>query len=341
MKNVFYFYHLNELGGVETFFWHIARKYEDWDITIFYDSGDPKQLARLRKYVDVRRHYKGQLIECEKFFTNYNVQILDDVRAKEIIQIIHADYKAQGLEPNTHPRITRYIAVSEQAKKSFEELTGLNVGLAYNPYKKEPTHRVLRLISATRLTPEKGRERIEKLAKILDDNGVLYSWEIYSNTKAFANPNVIVRKPRLDVTDFMATADFLVQLSDSEAYCYTVVEALSVGTPVIVTDLPVYDELGLDETNSIRLDLDLKDVPIGTMKKWKKRVVKYKPPEDRWGDLLADGKSKYYEKTKVRAVKPFMDLEAKAERQVGDSWTVSKARASYLEELQLVRRETI
>ena len=39
--------------------------------------------------------------------------------------------------------------------------------------------------------------------------------------------------------------------------------------------------------------------------------------------------------------KPFMDLEAKAERQVGDSWTVSKARASYLEELQLVRRETI
>ena len=145
------------------------------------------------------------------------MQILDDVRAEEIIQIIHADYKAQGLEPNTHPRITRYIAVSEQAKKSFEELTGLNVGLAYNPYKKEPTHRVLRLISATRLTPEKGRERIEKLAKILDDNGLLYSWEIYSNTKEFANPNVIVRKPRLDVTDFMATADFLVQLSDSEA----------------------------------------------------------------------------------------------------------------------------
>ena len=42
--NIFYFDRLNKIGGVETFFYEIAKKYCDNDITVFYSYGDLKQI---------------------------------------------------------------------------------------------------------------------------------------------------------------------------------------------------------------------------------------------------------------------------------------------------------
>jgi len=63
-------------------------------------------------------------------------------------------------------------------------------------------------------------------------------------------------KPTLNIMDEIVKADFLVQLSDNEGYCYSVVEALANGIPVIKTPIPVFDEIGLDDTNSITLNFD-------------------------------------------------------------------------------------
>ena len=46
--NIFYFDRLNKIGGVETFFYEIAKKYCDNDITVFYSYGDLKQIQRLK-----------------------------------------------------------------------------------------------------------------------------------------------------------------------------------------------------------------------------------------------------------------------------------------------------
>lgn len=339
MKNVFYFSHINEIGGVETFFYNIAKKYEDRDITVFYKTGDPDQVARLRKHIDVRRLQENQTIRCERFFTNYNIDILDRVEADQIAQIIHADYKAQRLTPQTDPRIDRYLAVSRTARESFEELTGIKAELCYNPFVPDAPVRMRRLVSATRMTPEKGRERIEKLADAMDAAGLLFTWEVYTTTgEAFNNRHVIAMKPELDIAPRIAAADFLVQLSDSEAFCYTVVEALAAGTPVIVTDLPVYDELGLDETNSIRLDLEMESIPIRRIAAWTGRVEGYKPPPDLWDQLLTRDPTTYDEPVKVQAIVPFLDLQEETERKPGDEWSVSKSRASFLEERMLIRR---
>lgn len=339
MKNVFYFSHINEIGGVETFFYNLAKKYEGKDITVFYRTGDPDQVARLREYIDVRRLQENQTIRCERFFTNYNIDILDRVEADQIAQIIHADYKAQRILPQTDPRIQKYIAVSRRAKESFEELTGIPAELCYNPFVPDPRRKVLRLVSATRLTPEKGRERIEKLAKALEDAGVLFTWEVYTTTgEEFSNRHVVAMPPELDITPYIAAADFLVQLSDSEAYCYTVIEALTAGTPVIVTDLPVYEELGLDHTNSILVDLEMENIPVDRIWSWTGRVEGYKPPPDLWDQLLADGPSTYYDTVEVQAIEPFLDLQENEDRKPRDKWTVTKGRASYLEDRRLVRR---
>ena len=36
MKNIFYFYNINSIGGVESMFYYLAKKYCDKDIIILY-----------------------------------------------------------------------------------------------------------------------------------------------------------------------------------------------------------------------------------------------------------------------------------------------------------------
>lgn len=336
MKNIFYFYKINKIGGIETFFYYIAKKYKDYDITIYYQDGDPKQIKRLKQYVRVKK-YNGEKIKCEKAFFNFNLDIIDNVEAKEYIQIAHGDYKAMGIKPNTHKKITKYLGVSKQVCKTYKEVTGYDTELVYNPIEIDEPKKVLNLISATRLTAEKGKNRIIKLSKMLDDAGIPYLWTIFTdNTKAIDNPNIVYMKPRLDIINYIANSDYLVQLSDNEGYCYSVVEALSVGTPVIVTDIPVFKELGLNKKNSFVLDFDLEKVPIDEIYKGLPKF-EYKPKKDNWDKLLAKGESIYQKdlKTivKVKCIKDYDDVELNKHKTTNDDpYDVNKVRAEELEE---------
>ena len=303
MKNVFYFQHINVIGGIETFFYEIARKYcKSYDITIFHKTGDKEQIERLKKYVNVVR-YTGQKIECEKCFFNFNLEVIDNVVAKEYIQIIHGDYKAMGIKPQTHPKITKYISVSEIVAKSLKEMTGYESTIIYNPIKVDRPKKVLFLLSATRLTKEKGKNRMIKLGNMLNNAGIPYIWLVFTNdTKAIENQNIIYMKPRLDIRDYIAKSDYFVQLSDNEAYCYSVIEALSLGTPAIVTDVPVFKELGLNETNSFTLDFELSNVDINAIYN-KEFDFKYTAPKTAWGKELVRGKSSYNPKEVVKETK--------------------------------------
>ena len=40
---------------------------------------------------------------------------------------------------------------------------------------------------------------------------------------------------KLNIRDYIAKADYTIQLSDTEAYCYTMIESLLLNVPVIVT----------------------------------------------------------------------------------------------------------
>jgi glycosyltransferase involved in cell wall biosynthesis len=300
MKNVFYFWHINIIGGIETFFYEMVKKYsDDHDITIVYRTGDEEQIRRLKKYVRVKK-YNGETLECEKCFFNFNLDIIDNVKAKEYIQILHGDYKAMGIKPNMHPKINKYISVSETVQKSFKEITGIDSELIYNPIEVEEPKKVLFLISATRLTYEKGKERIIKLASKLDNDNIPYLWLIFTdNTNEIVNPNVIYMKPRLDIIDYIKKADYLVQLSDAEGYCYSVVEALSVGTPVIVTDMPVMSEIGVNKDNGFILDFNLSNVDTKAIYE-KEFNFKYEPPKSEWQKELIKSKSNYKEELKMK-----------------------------------------
>lgn len=339
--NVFYFVNINSIGGVETFFYNLARIYQNLDITVIYKTGDIKQINRLKQYVRVKQ-FRNQHIKCKKIFFNYITDIIDNVDAEEYIQIIHTMYSEDN-RPLICPKITRYIGVSQIVCDMFTKVTGLKCELCYNPLFIEKPKRVLRLISCTRLTQEKGKDRMIEFARQLDEAGIPYLWLIFTDdTLPIDNPNIIYKEPRLDVIPYMATSDYLVQLSDPrEGFGYAPAESLSVDTPVIVTDVPAYREIGVNETNGFILDCDMTNVPIKEIyENVDKFNFKYKPPKDIWDKILVPTKSTYKEelnwKAKVRCIRRCGYDDMKLLRHIvwNEEFIVPYHRAEYLESTQ-------
>ena len=339
--NVFYFHTLNSIGGIETFFWQLGKKYgKDFDITVFYRKGDPEQVRRLSEFARVKKYRDGVKIRCKRAFVCFNTDILDSIEADEYFQMLHGEYVKLGYYPDQHPKIQKYISVSETVRDAYQKGKGEDSIVSYNPYTPVKPNKVLNLVSATRLTPDKGYSRMEILAKALEDAGVKFVWTVYTDTnRAVTSPNIIIRQPRLDVVDFIANADYYVQLSDAEGYCYSVVEALCVGTPVIVTDFTVIHELGVvNGVNGFVLPMDMSNIPIEDICKGLKKF-KYKPLPDRWGELLVKGDPDVADENqivRVRAKKFYYDMEEKEMKSVGSEWDCERKRGEYLDDMDLV-----
>lgn len=336
--NIFYFDYLNKIGGVETFFYEIAKKYCDNDITVFYSYGDLKQIQRLKKYIRVIK-YTGQNIKCKKAFFNYSLKPIDNIEAERYYEIIHANYKDLNIHPNVHSKIDEYIGVSQSVCDVFTELTGLPCTLCYNPITIEKPKRVLYLISATRLTAEKGKNRILKLAKALDDAEIPYIWTIFTNdTRAIQHPRIIFMEPQLNIRDYIAKADYTVQLSDTEAYCYTMIESLLLNVPVIVTPWDCLKELNITNEYGFILPFDMTNIPVNEIYN-KKFNFKYNLKPDNWNQILELSKSTYKEELNsiytVEALSTYqnnkiVDAELGHIPEPGEVWDVSKERFDLL-----------
>lgn len=214
MKNIIYVKNITEIGGTESFIYYLVKKYKDYDITVFYKNAAPNQIERISKYALMKK-YVGQKIKCEKAFFNYTVDIIDNVEAKEYIQIIHTDYKEQHLIFSPHPKIDRYMAVTKIACESFKKYAGVDCEVCYNPIVIDKPKKVLNLVSATRLTKEKGVGRMLELANRLETAGIPFIWLVFTNdlTK-IRHPNIISVPSKMDIFKYIANADYLVQLSD-------------------------------------------------------------------------------------------------------------------------------
>ncbi|MBO5668837.1 MAG: glycosyltransferase, partial [Candidatus Methanomethylophilaceae archaeon] len=295
LKNIFYISNINSIGGIETMLWNMARKYgPTHDITVLHKTGDKAQIDRLRQFVRVKKYRKGEKIRCEKVFCNLDVSVLSEIEADEYYQIIHADYKVYRINFHPHPDVNHYLGVSENTCKTFHEVSGQDIEQCYNPIVVEKPKNILHLLTASRMTWEKGRGRIEQLATQLDKAGIPFLWTIFTDDAgAIHHPSIVYVKPRLDITDYIADADYLVQLSDTEGWSYAIYEALCLGTPVIVTDFPSAHEMGIENgKNGFILPMDMQNVPIEDIYKGVKKF-KYAPKEDPWGDILDEGASDY------------------------------------------------
>lgn len=342
LKNVIYFPSFNSIGGVETYCYEMILKFgADYDITIVYQQGDPAQMRRLREVCRVVKFNNGDKIVCDVFIFGWGWDIIDSVEAKEYVQTYHADFKARGIDPCMDKRVTKRYGVAENTTIGIREHFPIEVETMYNPYTVKKPRKVLNLISATRLTPEKGFPRMEILAKKLDEAGIPYLWTIYTDhPRPLPSKNMVCLPQRLDILDFIANADYLVQLSDTEGYSYSIVEALSVGTPVICTALPVAEEQGVvNGKTGFILPFDMSEIPIDDIYKGLKRF-KYTPRESHYEEILSPGKPEYHisetDPVTVKVITNFYDLERDKMSLKGETYEVIRKRADKLEELHLV-----
>ena len=342
--NIFYIRDLSEIGGVETFIWEMVKKYQQYDIAVVYKTAHKKQLERLQNYCMCYEH-KRQKIKCKTAIINWDTSIIDFIEeGADIYQTIHGDYSnpVYTWRPLTHPRIKQYICITKHVLRTFKELMHVdNVMLGYNPLTIDTEEKLLILVSATRLSPIKGKARMEKLGIALNDAGINYIWYVFTNdTEAIKNDNIVYMKPRLDVGKWIAKADYVVQLSDTEACSYTINEALYRNVPVITTPLPYLEEIGVkDGVNSYILDFDCKNIKHIVDNIMNIPKFEFKQLKDSYDELLSHSPSHFkedkYMKVKVEALDTYkklnvIDTELGRVPEEGEQFEVSKERFNVL-----------
>lgn len=356
-SNIFYFRIISKIGGTEQFLYEIAKRYCDYDITIFYDQADINQLKRLRRFVRCEKRRQGETIKCKKAFFNFNADMIEEIEADEYWFVSHAIYQELGYKPPIdNEKFTHYLGVSQYSADKLTEYAkkylgkDINVVPCYNPLTLEPKEKVITIVSAGRLEDKtKGGQRtlnlINALDKYCERTGRHYLWLIFTNPVRMEinSPNVVLMKPRVDVRPYLQNCDYVAQLSnDMETYCYTINEALGYGVPVITTPLNVLSELPVDDNMLIKLEYDCSNIDDVAKQVFEKKVkpFEYEPPQDSWFNILALDKSNYKEernmKVEVECKNNFYDLEKECDRVQGETWDCSRERGEHLQELGLV-----
>lgn len=343
-SNIFYIRDISQIGGVETFIWEMVKKYKNYDIAVVYKTAEKKQLERLKKYCMCYEH-KNQKIKCKVAIINWDTSIIDFIEeGADIYQVIHGDYTnpVYTWKPLTHKRIKEYIGVTKYVAEGFKKMMKCpNTTYSYNPLTINEEEKMLVLVSATRLSKIKGKSRMEALAHALDNAGIKYIWYVFTNdTNAIDNPNVVYMKPRLDVGRWISIADYVVQLSDTEACSYTINESLYRNIPVIVTPLPYLKEIGVkDGKNAWILNFDLSNMDYVVNNITKKLDFNFKRLDDIYDELLSHTPSHFMEdkimKVKVEALDTYknnnrLDKELNRIPEPGEQFEVTKERLNIL-----------
>ena len=231
--------------------------------------------------------------------------------------------------------------VTELSKNSFQ-----NEGIVINnmTYPEERKRNLL-LVSAARFdSGVKGKNRMVQLANILNAAGIPFVWLYFSPVRIDnATSNMVWMQPTLDVRSWMRRADYVVQLSDEEAFCYTILESLEEGTPVITTPLRSLKEIGfVDGEHGFIVPFDMSAVfPEDILNTQFDFQFKYDNDKrvTQWRQILGDSTpthSYHYWETKVIVVMEYFDMELNRLVSKGTVLNVSKERAEELRSKGLV-----
>lgn len=289
---------INKIGGVETSTYNMCKQLaKHHDVTLLYGSCDHAQLERLKKSVKVEHYNRNKLYMCDVCYLNSSWAGYPESafsRLNEYIQIIHADYEEMAKTGWTYQkwyRTTRHVAVSNHVRDIFNRMYNENATTMYNILDDIQPKR-LKLISCTRLSAEKGYDRMVKLAEMLKEAKIPFEWKVYTDLATYKVKQYDYFKympTTFEIFDDIRSADYGVQLSNTEGDPYFPKECLQYGTPMLVTKFPSAYEQIIDGENGYILDFDLSNVDLGKITNNIPSNFNYKPKttiED-WLDYLS------------------------------------------------------
>lgn len=285
------------IGGIETWDNNLARTFEDRNIVFVFSTADKTQMVELSRYADVMlddgdRHYTCDIL----INANYDGSdiLLPRTTAKKVYQAIHSDFKAlkdvngwTNFNLNINPRTDAIFSASTTAQK------GLKIGFGYdsvvvpNILAKADTERPMVFISLTRASEEKGIGRVIQMAREFKRKGYKFIWLLATTLNAGDSdqnkryieairgiPEFIIVQPQLYTRELLKFSNYLVQLSDTEAYCYSIREALQQKVPVIATKFDEATKIIKDGENGYLLDFDLSNLNVDKIFKQVPKIAK-------------------------------------------------------------------
>ena len=331
---ILFIHQLHIIGGIETFVYQFVKLMcKSYDIALVIENIDNAQRQRLERFIPVYDYNKKYEYACD---TLIMLRILDkmprNIDYKQSVQMVH------GCRTNFNwhiPQWTRYIVtVSQAAKDSFgqEAKDGIVI---HNPIGKN-NKKALILVSATRIpAPDKGayEYRMRLLADMLNEADIPFVWFNFSEGQIANAPEGMVNMgKRQDIAPYIARADYLVQLSDSEAWSYSILEALTQNTPVLVCPFPSAAEMGIrDGDNGYIIPFDME---FDVKKLLKVPRFKYEsdngPIMEAWKRIL-DHEEPAPDRIALRVVMPYIDTVLDRQVNAGEVISVTEDRAKVIE----------
>lgn len=271
---------LYRIGGIETFVFNFVKNFKDYDITVIAREFALTQMLAIAQYATVKK-YTEERIECDTLILgNYNCDyVLPRVKAKKIYQMIHADWRGIKQLPawkdfkwTKNKRIDEIICVSDTAATGLKATMNYDSKVIHNILDNDYTiEDGLTFITMSRATPEKGIERMLKMAQEFKKANKKFVWfvcctldqadrKIVEAIKQI--PEFVIIPPSIHNKMLIKGCDYLVQLSDTESFCYSAYEALQRNVPVILTDFPEAHNIVDDGENGFIIKRDLSNLDV-------------------------------------------------------------------------------
>lgn len=330
-----------EITGITTWIYNFCLNMNNKkDIIVLYKEMDSKQLMRLIPLVQCEKVGDRKIICDTLIMCSIKDQIPKSVSYKKSVQVIHSCKDSIPLPKDRDV----LVSVSQTSKSSF------GCDSIVIPNLMGVCEKRLLLVSTVRIgAADKGKnnERMIRLAKILNDNNVRFTWLYFSSVSLQGAPeNMIQMKPTLDILDWIRRADALVNLSDQEGFCYSIVEAMCLGTKVITTDISVLPEIGFkDGYHGVKLPFNFTDDDVLKAVRIPLEKTNYtynnKPMIDKWLDVLGrkQPKGNYHfdaDNVTVQVRMSYKDMQLGREVFRNETFRVSHERALHLRSLELV-----
>lgn len=324
---------LHTIGGIETFIYHFARVMSrSYTVGLVIKTIPPEQSNRIGQVIPIFHYNPQTRYICDSLIA---LRILDtipgNIEYEKSIRTVHAC----RTNPQWHiPQDTDYIVnVSQASKDSFGE-EAENAIVIHNPITKSNT-RPLMLVSATRIpAPDKGInvQRMIRLADMLETANIPFIWLNFSD--GVANHKKIINVGiQTDIQAYIAKADYLVQLSDSEAWSYSMLEALTNNVPVICCPFPSAAEMQIiDGKNGYIVPFDM-NFDVRKLLNIPQFDYEYENPVIRaqWKQIFDKKlKRKKRKLITVEVTKDYQDLKLKRFVKRGEILTVTPDRAKEL-----------
>lgn len=323
---ILYTSYLYKIGGIETFVFNFVDYFKDYDVVVMCPNIARNVHVRLSKVVRV---VEDEEMECDTLIMIRPMDMKPNVKYRQLVRMVHGckSFKSQNIT-NDYDHL---VHVSEESRKSYNS-DGQVIHNLLAPNKKKS----LLLVSATRIPArDKGKnvDRMMTLAKMLHEADIDFIWLNFSDGELITAPKGLINVGIYDnMQSYTAKADYLVQLSDSEGWSYSVLEALTNNTPVIVTPFKTAFEMGIrDGMNGYVIPFDMQfDV---------KRLLNvprfdYNYDNDKifnqWKSIVGEPikrTTSLCPKSLIKVTKPYIDMTLNKNFKKGEEIVVTEKRA--------------